>query len=124
MEKTLHSRRLWEMAAHYVLDGRCVKSRSCRPEIMDAKTIEKLVQDHANVIIQEGQEIKIYCDSDFIQMFNNMIEKGSNFKDVNNICEAYEEGRLELFVKYSKKKTIKEINVEIILFQNLRTLVS
>ena len=109
MKNTLNSRRLWEISKTYVVDGRCVKSRSCRKELVNEKMIEEMVQAHDNIVIQNGQEMKIYCDDKFLQGLNHVIECERQYNTSNNLFTAYQKGQIEIFVKYSKKETTKKI---------------
>ena len=108
MRNTLNSRSLWEIAKTYVIDGRCVKSRNFRKEFINEKMIEEMVQAHDNIVIQEGQEIKIYCNDEFFKAFNQVVEYEKQFNHSSNLFAAYQKGEIEIFVKYSKKKPDKE----------------
>ena len=114
MENTLNSRKLWEIARTYIVDGRCIKSRNLRKESVTDKMIEEMVQAHDNIVIQNGQEIKIYCDEEFLQKLNQVIEFERQYSTSSNLFTAYEEGRVEFFVKYSKKETAKKNKIEIL----------
>lgn len=113
MKNTLNSRRLWEIAKTYIVDGRCVKSRNFRKELINEKMIEEMVQAHDNIVIQNGQEMKIYCDDKFLQGLNHVIECERQYNTSNNLFVAYQRGQIEIFVKYSKKKSIEEkVNID------------
>lgn len=108
MRNTLNSRSLWEIARTYVVDGRCLKSRNFRKELVNEQMIKEMVQAHDNIVIQEGKEIKIYCNDEFFKIFNQVMEHEKQFKTSNNLFTAYQEGQIEVFVKYSNKKSDRE----------------
>lgn len=94
------SLQLFNLAETYVVDGKCIKSRSSETNI-SKKEIEKRIKNFENIIVQDKDKIDIYCDIDFLERFRNLINGYfENYRDRNDtIFKAYEAGLIEVHTK-------------------------
>lgn len=106
MVNKVNSVRLGQLASAYVIEGVCIKARGFDPRVISNEEIGRMVANYENIVIQENGKIEIYCDENFFNSFidyiNTTIETDFGSKQLNQL---YAKGDLEIFVKYSNKKT-------------------
>lgn len=97
---SINSLDIFYLAKTYVVNGECIKSINSEIDI-DKKEIQNRIYNHDNIVIQNEDNIDIYCDIEFLEIFRNIIV--DYFEGVRNredaFFKAYEAGMVVVHAK-------------------------
>lgn len=122
MERKVEDIKLHSILNNYIYNGKCVKSRGKKCELVTPEDIEYLKENYMDIAIQEGKSVKIYCDAEKAEQIMELMY-GRNSRVSSDytspvLARAYEEGDLELFVKYSNKKDMRDMGLGVLLSED------